>query len=108
MARSQIAALLIDARRQAGLSQRDLARRARTAQSVIARIEGGATSPSWDTITHLLAAAGFDLRASLELRPVSGSHMLGDVPRILSLTPEQRLSELRNASRLLTMARRRD
>ena len=108
MARSRIAALLIDARRQAGLSQRDLARRARTAQSVVARIEGGATSPSWDTLTHLLGAAGFDLRASLELRPVTGSHMLDDVPRILSLTPEQRLIELGNASRFVASARPRD
>jgi hypothetical protein len=33
--------------------------------------------------------------------------MLDDVPRILRLTPEQRLVELRNASRLLAGARRR-
>jgi hypothetical protein len=31
--------------------------------------------------------------------------MLDDVPRILSLSPEERLVELRNAARLLAVAR---
>lgn len=105
MSQSRIAAVLLDARRRAGLSQRSLAIRARTAQSVIARIEGGSTSPTWDTLSRLLAAAGFEVRASLEVRPVTGSHMLADVSRILHLTPEQRLTELGNASRLLALAR---
>jgi transcriptional regulator with XRE-family HTH domain len=99
--------LLVEARRRAGLSQRELARRAGTSQSVIARIEGDTTSPSWDTLARLLAAAGFELRATLAPRPVTGSHMLDDVPRILRLTPEQRLIELRNASRFLSSARPR-
>src|ERR1051326_7790937 len=42
-------ALVREARTRAGLSQRALARRARTTQSVVARIEGGTTSPSWAT-----------------------------------------------------------
>jgi transcriptional regulator with XRE-family HTH domain len=100
------AALLLLARRQAGLSQRDLARRAGTSQSVVARIEGGTTSPTWDTLARLLRVAGFDLRASLEPRPTADSHMLDDVPRILRLTPEQRLEELGNVARFLGSARR--
>ncbi len=104
----RIGRLIRDARLRTGLSQRDLARRARTAQSVIARIEAGKTSPTWDTLSRLLAAAGFDLRANLELRPVKRSHMLDDVRRILRLTPEHRLIELRNASRLIVSARPRD
>jgi transcriptional regulator with XRE-family HTH domain len=92
--------LLSDARLRAGLTQRALASRAGTAQSVVARIEGGATSPTWDTLSRLLEAAGFALDATL--RPATeSSHMLGDVVRILRLTPEQRLLELRNASRFL-------
>ena len=98
--------LLRNARESAGLSQRQLARRARTAQSVVARIEAGITSPSWVTLSRLLTAAGFDLRARLELRPIRRSHMLDDVARIRRLTPEERLLELRNASRLVTEARR--
>ncbi len=107
MTRPRIADVVRNARRQAGLSQRDLARRARTAQSVVARIEAGTTSPTWDTLSRLLAAAGFELRASVALRPVKRSHMLDDVPRILRLTPEGRLIELRNASRFFTAARPR-
>lgn len=93
------AALVRDARRRAGLSQRALARRAGMPQSMVARVELGRTSPGWDTLTTMLSAAGFDLRAQLETAPAHGSHMLADVERILRLTTEQRLLELRNASR---------
>jgi len=94
------ARLLIEARERAGLTQRALARRARTAQSVIARIESGATSPSWQTLERLLRAAGFQLEGTLTPRLQGRSHMLDDVARILTLTPEERLQELRNMDRL--------
>lgn len=100
------AALLHAARRRAGLTQRELARRSGTAQSVIARIERGQTSPTWDTLARLLGAAGFELRPGLALRPIADSHMLDDVPRILRLAPEARLTELANASRFFSAARR--
>jgi transcriptional regulator with XRE-family HTH domain len=100
------ATLLRQARTAAGLTQRELARRARTAQSVVARIELRLTSPSWDTLSRLLAAAGFEARAELESRPARRSHMLDDVARILRLSPEQRLDEIRNVSRFLNAARR--
>ena len=98
--------LVLDARLRARLTQRELARRAETAQSVVARIERGQTSPTWVTLIRLLSAAGFDLDASLAMRPVFGSHMLDDVARILCLTPEERLAEVANASRFVTVARR--
>lgn len=69
------AALLHDARTRAGLSQRELAERARTAQSVVARIESGATSPTWDTLTRLLATAGFTLDATLQPTSRGLSHI---------------------------------
>ena len=100
--------LLISARRRAGLTQRQLARRARTSQSVIARIENGMVSPSWKTLRRLLNSAGFDLSATLTPRLRGRSHMLADVPRILRLTPEQRLLELRNAARFLAASKRVD
>jgi len=100
--------LLRSARRLSLLSQRDLARRARTSQSVIARIENGTASPSWKTLERLLSSAGFHLDVTLRPGSFRGSHMLADVARILRLTPEQRLLELRNAARLLTAARRVD
>ena len=100
------ASLLREGRTRAGLSQRAFARRAGTAQSVIARIESGQTSPRWDTLQRLLAAADLELNAQLEPQIVVGSHMLDDVPRILRLTPKQRLEEVKNLSRFLHRARR--
>ncbi len=104
--RKDAASLLREARRRAGLTQRDLARRAGTAQSVVARIEQGQTDPGSVTLARLLAAAGFELDANLTPLPVSGTYMLEDVARILALTPEQRLLEVRNVSRFAAAARR--
>ena len=101
------AGLLREARTRAGLTQRELAKRARTAQSVIARIERGQSDPSWATLTRLIAAAGFSLHGELTLSPAPDSHMLQDVARILSLTPEDRLAEVRNVDTFLAAARRR-
>jgi transcriptional regulator with XRE-family HTH domain len=100
------AMLLRQARTRARLSQRALARKAGTAQSVIARIEAGLTSPTWETLERLLDAADVDLSAQLEPRVVVGSHMLDDVPRILRMTPEQRLEEVKNLTEFLHHARR--
>jgi len=100
--------LLVFARRSAGLTQRALARRARTSQSVIARIESGAASPSWKTLQRLLNRAGFDLQGPLSPRPGGRSHLLDDVPPVLGLTPEQRLLELHHAARFLADAVRVD
>jgi transcriptional regulator with XRE-family HTH domain len=97
--------LLAIARERAGMSQRELARKARTAQSVVARIELGDTSPSWATLTRLLQAAGFVLFAGLRRTHVDPA-LLDDVPRILRLTPEERLLEAAQVSRFITAARR--
>lgn len=98
--------LLRAARERAGLSQRTLARRAGTTQSVVARIERGATSPGWNTLQRLLRAAGYDLEAEIVPRPAARSHMMGDVTRILRLSPEDRLREVAAVSRFLAGARR--
>ena len=100
------AALVREARRHSGLTQRALATRAGTSQSVVARIEGGRRSPSIATLRRLLAAAGVEPRVELEPVVPAVTHMLEDVPRILSLTPEQRLLEVRNFSRFQSGARR--
>jgi predicted nucleotidyltransferase/DNA-binding XRE family transcriptional regulator len=55
-------------RQRADLSQRALARRAGTAQSVVARIELGETSPTVNTLHRLLEAAGLELRVGLRPR----------------------------------------
>jgi transcriptional regulator with XRE-family HTH domain len=56
------------ARERAGFTQSELARRAGTAQSAIARIEQGHTQPSLDTARRIVAAAGFNLGISLTPR----------------------------------------
>ncbi|MBA2706525.1 MAG: helix-turn-helix transcriptional regulator [Gemmatimonadaceae bacterium] len=100
------AELLALARTAAGLSQRDLARKAGTAQSVVARIELGETSPSWNTLTRLVRATGSRLHATID-RPVAvDQSLLDDVPRILAMTPEQRLLEVAQVSRFIAAARR--
>jgi hypothetical protein len=72
----------------------------------VARIESGATSPTWETLARLLTAAGFELSTELVVSPAHDSHMLADVTRILRLTPEARLIELRNLTTFLARARR--
>src|SRR5438045_8691425 len=93
--------LLQPARERAGRTQRQLARKARTAQSVVARIELGETSPSWSTLARLIKAAGFSLSAGLRRISVD-PQLLDDVPRILALTPAQPLPEDAQASRFLS------
>jgi transcriptional regulator with XRE-family HTH domain len=101
------ARLVALARARAGLTQRALATRTRTAQSVVARIESGHTSPGWKTLQRLVRGAGFELQVALVPRLRGHSHMLADVPRILRLTPEQRLLELRDAARFFDSAVRK-
>jgi transcriptional regulator with XRE-family HTH domain len=55
------AALLKRARRAAGLSQHELARRAGTSRTTLSAYEHGAKSPTLATAERLLAAAGFEL-----------------------------------------------
>ena len=100
------ASLLVQARAKAGIAQRELAARAQTSQSVVARIERGQTIPSVETLDRLLAAAGFELKRTLQLKPVVHSHMLEDSARILRLSPVERLREVANVSRFIAGARR--
>lgn len=56
------ATLIREARQQAGLSQRELARRAGTSQSAVSAYESGRKEPGFATVTRLLAAADVRLR----------------------------------------------
>lgn len=60
------AALLKDARLQAGLSQRELARRAKVPASTIGRIERGTQQPTVPFLCQLILATGFELRIGLQ------------------------------------------
>jgi len=56
--------LLRYARRSAGLTQAELARRAGTSQAMVARYETGVASPTVRTLQRLLRAAGRELELS--------------------------------------------
>jgi transcriptional regulator with XRE-family HTH domain len=62
----QLARTLIEARTRAGLSQTQLARRMKTSQSYIARIESGKVRPSTDALERFAAATGSRLRIIFE------------------------------------------
>lgn len=55
------AGMLRTARRRAGLSQRELARRAGVPQPTVSRIERGRVSPSVATLAPLIEACGMEL-----------------------------------------------
>jgi predicted nucleotidyltransferase/DNA-binding XRE family transcriptional regulator len=59
-------ALLRDARQRSGLSQTELARRAKVAQSVISAYESGRREPGLRTLRRLVAATGQQLTVGLE------------------------------------------
>jgi len=60
------AKVLRDARRRSGLSQTELARRAKVAQSVISAYESGRREPALSTLSRLVAATGQRLTVGLE------------------------------------------
>ena len=61
-----VAAALIAARARAGLTQAQVARRMRTTQTVIARLESGRAKPSTRTLERFARATGTRLRISFE------------------------------------------
>ena len=79
--------LLRYARKKANLSQRELGRRAGVTQASIARIEGGDTSPRFDTLDRLLSACGFELEP-IPRRGLGIDRTIMD--RLLQLTPSER------------------
>ncbi len=62
------------ARREAGLSQQELAERAHTSRTAVSAYEHGRKSPSLGTVERLLAACGYelDVRPRLSIRAVTG------------------------------------
>jgi len=75
--------LLRNARRGAGLSQVELARRAGVTQSVISAYESGHRQPSLPTLAALVEAADYELVAEVRRRPNGLSRLSGPVGRRL-------------------------
>jgi len=59
------AQLVREARKRAELSQAELAARAGTTQSAIARLEAGKVAPRFDRVAELVAVCGLELRVSI-------------------------------------------
>lgn len=114
MAITSISSALTAARTEAGLSQRQLAAKAGTAQSLVARIERGQANPTMDTITRLVDAAGFDLEITVVPKPASDpivELLKRDVDRSLlrenlKKTPQQRMRTLQAMAELVEETRR--
>ena len=80
--------LVREARKRAGLTQSGLAALAETTQSAIARIETGATTPSFDTVLRLVRLCGYDLDVMVVER--DDSDWL-QARRLMALTPNERV-----------------
>ncbi|MBA2529440.1 MAG: helix-turn-helix transcriptional regulator [Euzebyales bacterium] len=89
-------ALLSEARRRAGLSQRRLAVLAGTSQAAVHRYEHNLASPSVATLTRLVTACGVRLHVQLSQATTNiDLSELAAIEYMLARTPEQRLSDLR-------------
>jgi transcriptional regulator with XRE-family HTH domain len=83
--------LIVEARRRAQLTQRELAERAGTTQSSVARWESGRSEPSFANVVRLLRLCGFVLDVHLELYDDGLRDDWSQAQRLLKLTPEERL-----------------
>jgi len=83
--------LLREARRRAGLSQAELARRAEKPTSVVGRWERNEVAPSFETLRTMIRACGLDL--GFRLRPRDDEQDAA-IETALGLTPDERLARL--------------
>jgi len=93
--------LVTEARRRAGISQAELARRSGTTQSAIARIETGRAAPSLERLSELVRACGFDLQ--VRIVPYD-THEWTLAQRNLTLTPAERLEKILATARVVGAA----
>jgi transcriptional regulator with XRE-family HTH domain len=102
------AALIRNSRRQAGLTQAELARRLGTTQSAVARLERPGSNPRVDTPERALRASGRSL--SLGSKTPKSSVDEAQIVDRLKLSPAERLAAFeassRSLSRLLANTRR--
>ena len=89
--------LIRDARRDAGLTQAELANRLGTTQSAVARLEADGSNPRVNTVVRALEACGRELVLESRLQRSSIDETL--VAGRLRLTPEQRIKSFERAYR---------
>lgn len=81
--------LISEARRAAGLTQAELARRLGTTQSAVARLEQSRSNPTVSQLQRAVAAAGG--RLELTVSPVGSNVDESLIVEQLKLTPAQRV-----------------
>lgn len=86
-----------EARRRAGLTQRQLAQRAGVTQPTVARIEAGEVAASLERIVELVRAAGFDLDIRVVPLDEDGFAL---AEQNLARSPDERLDALLSALEL--------
>lgn len=96
------AQLIREARRRAGITQAELARRAGTAQPAIARWESGRTAISIDDVVRLVRLCGLDLELAIVDRDDSD---IAQAARLEGLTGQQRIDRHQRLVRQLAALR---
>ena len=100
--------VLREARRRHGITQAQLAARARTSQAAISRIERGLVSPAVSTLATLLDLLGEEL--VLESRAIDYGHDRTLLRQNLAYSPEERIrrqAEWSRGMRSIELAGRR-
>lgn len=87
---SEIPQLLRGARRQAGLTQADLAERLGVSQVAVAKLERPGANPTFETLDRALWATGHYLRLDAPPRPAGVDESL--IRQQLELTPAERIA----------------
>jgi|SRR3990170_7736269 len=92
-----------EARRRAGMTQRQLAVRAGVSQPTVARIESGAANPSFERVVELVRACGLDL--VVHVVPLDEDAWTL-AQQNLRRSPDERVSEMLAALRFAETGRR--
>lgn len=88
----ELARQVRELRNSAGISQRELAERMGTTQSVIARLEAGGSRPSLTTLERVGEAVGLQLEVRFHERRSQSGLDLAQLTANLRLSPAERLS----------------
>lgn len=84
--------LVREARKRAAITQRELAERAGTTQSAIARLESGRTRPAFEAVERMLRLCGFALH--IQIVPYDDSDLI-QARKLSKLSPQQRMDRLK-------------
>jgi transcriptional regulator with XRE-family HTH domain len=90
--------LLEKARKEAGLSQQEVARRAHTSRPTLSAYEHGRKSPILETAQRVLDSLGFELVAQPKLEFVVHDSLRGPIPvpiRLPRMAPREALASVR-------------